>query len=106
MELQLLNNLYKLCFLFLLLTLPGCTDPKKVPIYIQQLRSSNSSERNKAALELGYIGSPKANSAVPYLIQLLEDDNPGVQSSAAFALRKIGTPEANAALDRKRRFQR
>ena len=96
--------------IFLLLTITlmvcSCTDPKKVPLLTRQLTSSDSSQRNQAALELGYIGSPHANVAVPSLIKLLSDPNPGVQSSAAYALRKIGTPEAKRALDAARRFKR
>lgn len=88
-----------LVFSFLILLL-GCTDPKKVPIYISQLSSSKASERNDAALELGYIGAPHAKKAVPYLIPLLTDPNPGVQSAAAYALRRIDTLEARSALER------
>jgi HEAT repeat protein len=95
-----------LLFILILLMVSSCSDPKKVPVLTRQLSSSNASERNQAALELGYIGAPHANIAVPMLIRLLSDPNPGVQSSAAFALRKIGTPEAQTALDAARRFKR
>ncbi len=84
----------------------GCADPKQVPVHIRNLQSDNSSVRNKAALELGRIGSPHAAPAVPHLIRLLDDDNPGVQSSVAYALRKIDTPQARVALDKARRFKR
>ncbi|MCB0343870.1 MAG: HEAT repeat domain-containing protein [Bdellovibrionales bacterium] len=77
----------------------ACSDPEiEIPKLIKQLKSSDSSARNNAAMKLGSYGGD-AQSAVRPLASLLNDENGGVRSSAAFALRKIGTPEAKRALD-------
>ena len=63
----------------------------------EQLQSSNTRTRNRAALDLANYGRHAA-PAIPQLKRLLNDPNGGVQTSAAYALRQIGTPEADAAL--------
>lgn len=69
-----------------------------IPRLVKELRSSESSERNKAALALASYGSSAAPAVKP-LKSLLKDENNGVRSSAAYALRSIGTPEANKILE-------
>jgi HEAT repeat protein len=69
-----------------------------VPSLVTKLSSSESGDRNRAALKLASYGK-KAEPAVKPLIRLLQDDNGGVRSSAAYALRQIDTLEARKALD-------
>jgi len=88
------------CIALTLFYLNACCDEAKVPRYIRQLQSRDTSVRNDAALALGNCGSPEADKAVPYLARLIYDPNVGVQSSAAYALRKIDTPEARRVLDK------
>ena len=79
---------------------PACKEAAEtaVPKLIEQLKSSDRGERNKAALALARYGKD-AEPAVQPLIRTLDDENRGVQTSAALALRNIGTPEAINALD-------
>ena len=86
--------------LALLSLLCSCKEDAKtaVPLLIEQLESSNRSERNAAALKLASYGA-QAKRAVPALATRLSDENAGVRSSAAYALRSIGTSEATKALD-------
>jgi len=71
---------------------------EELPQLIRDLKSSESTVRNQAAMKLAGLEGDGAE-AVPALIAALYDPNGGVRSSAAFALRKIGTPAANKALD-------
>ena len=88
-----------ICIVVSILFLCACADPKvEVPKLTRQLSDSESSVRNKAALELASFGEDAA-PAVPKLIRLLKDDNGGVRSSAAYALRSIGGERAEKALD-------
>ena len=90
----LIFNLLFLVFLLSCKESPSTALPKLK----SQLLSSDSRERNKAALQLGAYGQD-AEPLVPSLIKLLQDENSGVRTSAAFSLRKIDTPQARNALD-------
>lgn len=83
----------------------ACTDPAKVPELTRKLSDREPRVRSQAALDLGRIGPPHAESAVPRLISLLSDPNGGVRTSAAYALRRIDTPEAKRALDAARHLK-
>jgi HEAT repeat protein len=80
--------------------LESCREPAAtaVPALVKELRSSESGDRNRAALRLASYGR-EASPAVHSLVVLLGDENSGVRSSAAYALRQINTPEAQRALD-------
>ena len=89
------------CFLLVIfILLISCREPAgtAVPRLINDLKSTDSHVRNKAALKLGNYGK-EAKTAVPYLIKLLSDVNGGVRTSAAFALRSIDDPKGIQALD-------
>jgi len=92
------RNLLVLVLLVLGLQISCGPSEEDLPIYIKQLKSQESSVRNKAALSLAKFGAD-GEKAVPALIKLLSDKNGGVRSSAAYALRSIDTPQARRALD-------
>lgn len=96
---NLIRLLMPLVFLVATPTLVGCCDKASVPEHLKKLYSSQSKERNAAALALAKCGK-LAEPGVPRLVSLLYDSNVGVQSSAAYALREIGSPEAVKALER------
>lgn len=84
-----------------LLFAAGCEQrsPEKLHTLIAKLHSSDSKERNSAALAIAAYGE-EAKEAVPELIKLLNTDKSrGIRTSAAYALRSIGTKEAVSALD-------
>ncbi|MCB0319219.1 MAG: hypothetical protein KDD56_10730, partial [Bdellovibrionales bacterium] len=55
----------------LVLYAAACVAPEEeMPILIKQLRSGSKSDMSQAALRIGRIGSPHANSATRDLIKL------------------------------------
>lgn len=85
--------------LVILLMCSACGhDAAEVPALTRKLSSTDTSERNQAALTLSRMGE-KAEPATRALIGLLKDPNAGVRTSAALALREIGTKESIHALD-------
>lgn len=71
----------------------GCKDKaaearkKKVQALLQQLKSDDAEQRQKAIEECGKLG-PYAKPAIPTLVKLLKDDESSVKYAAARALGK------------------
>ena len=82
-------------FLFLAFPATGDTSPE-VAKHIKILKIGDSSDRSRAAFELGILG-PKARKAIPALINALEDEYEKVSRWTANTLGKIG-PEAREAV--------
>lgn len=94
---RVLSAVFLVC---LLLFATACLPPadEEVPKLINELRSPERNQRNKAALRLAEYG-PEAEPATSALGALLKDPSGGVRSSAAYALRKIGSPQAERLLE-------
>jgi TIR domain-containing protein/HEAT repeat protein len=75
------------------------TEQTQITRLRQELLSSYPGDREKAARELGRLGST-ASSAVPTLIKKLKDSSGPTRDAAAWALREIGTKQALDALAR------
>jgi HEAT repeat protein len=63
-----------------------------LPAFKDKLKSSEPTERCRAAFALGKLGSA-AKDAVPDLIQTSDDDSPNVQCEAMIALARIGVTD-------------
>lgn len=79
--------IFIILFIFIYLSVAGCSQISKTDKYIQNLKSENKEARKEAANSLAWITDSKA---VEPLIGALKDVDEEVRIEAAFALGKIG----------------